>query len=54
LWILRPQDKQPTKLATEARDPVVATVTGQDRVVVCWEGRAEGQRAVLAPVVDIK
>ncbi|HUQ71083.1 MAG TPA: sialidase family protein [Planctomycetaceae bacterium] len=54
LWMLRPQDKQPTKLASEARDPVVATVAGKDQVVVCWEGRADGRRAVLASVVDIK
>lgn len=54
LWMLLPKDKQPTKLAAEARDPVVATVTGKNQVVVCWEGRADGQRAVLATVVDIK
>ncbi len=54
LWMLRPKDKQPTKLAAEARDPVVAVVTGKAQVVVCWEGRADGQRALLASVVDIK
>jgi len=54
LWMLRPQDKQPSKLAEEARDPVVVSVTGKDQVVVCWEGRADGQRALLATVIDIK
>lgn len=54
LWMLRPHDKRPTKLATQARDPVVAAVRGRDQVVVCWEGRSDGQRALLAMIVDIK
>ncbi len=54
LWMLRPKAKEPTKIASDARDPVVVAVPGKDRAVVCWEGRTGGQRALLASVVDIK
>jgi hypothetical protein len=54
LWLLGPKDKSPMKLAALARDPVVVAVPGKNRVVVSWEGRAEGQRAVLALVVDVQ
>ncbi len=54
LWMLRPRAKEPTKIASDARDPVVIAVPGKDQAVVCWEGRTGGQRALLASVVDIK
>jgi hypothetical protein len=54
LWMQSPKSKEPTKLAADARDPVVVTVPGKDRAVVCWEGRADGQRALLAAVIDVK
>lgn len=54
LWMQSPNSKEPVKLASDARDPVVTAVPGKNRVIVCWEGRAEGQRALLASVVDLK
>lgn len=54
LWLLRPKAKEPTRLASDARDPVVVALPGKDRAVVGWEGRADGQRALLVSVVDLK
>lgn len=54
LWWLGPKDIRPTRLATSARDPVVVAIPGKNRVVVAWEGREKGQRAVLASMLDIE
>ncbi len=54
LWMLRPKAKEPTKIASDARDPVVVAVPGKDQAVMCWEGRTGSQRALLASVVDLK
>lgn len=54
LWMLRPSAKEPAKLASDARDPVVVALPGKEQAVVCWESRAGGQRALLASVIDLK
>lgn len=54
LWILLPKAKEPTKLASEARDPVVVALPGKEQAVVCWESRVGGQRTLLASIIDLK
>jgi hypothetical protein len=45
--------RRPTRLATEASDPVVAaSPKARGPVVVCWEGSQNGRRAVFAQRID--
>lgn len=53
LWLNTAAARQPQKLASLARDPMVTSaVTGDGPVVACWESSRDGQSVVVASVIE--
>jgi hypothetical protein len=51
LWLLPPTAERATKLADNARDPVMAAPFKGGRAVIVWEQSQHGSSGIMAQVI---